>query len=63
MLFLDKFSIRLVHGMALNPLTMRWMWIKDCCVNYAMHAVKPERTVSSDKTAQSSTEKAAVKDQ
>ena len=35
----DGFSVRLTHGMLLNPVTMRWCWMKDTNLNYALHAV------------------------
>lgn len=36
----DGFSMRLVHGMLLNPLTLNWSWSSDTAVGYALHAVK-----------------------
>jgi len=36
----SNMDTRLVHGITINPLTMRWRWIKDTKVNYVLHAVK-----------------------
>jgi len=36
----DGFSVRLIHGMMLNPVTMSWSWITNTSINYALHAVK-----------------------
>lgn len=36
-------STRVIHGLLYNPLMSEWRWIKDTSVNYALHAVKPDR--------------------
>lgn len=36
-------NVRLLHGLTMNPLTLKWHWIKDASVNYAMHAIKQTR--------------------
>ena len=37
----NQFNTRLVHGMFLNPCTMKWSWVADTKMNYALHATKP----------------------
>lgn len=34
-------TVHLVHGMMYNPFLNRWSWIRDCSINYALHAIKP----------------------
>jgi len=36
----DGFTVRLIHGMTLNPITLNWSWIANTSVGYALHAVK-----------------------
>jgi len=36
----NSFSTKKVHGMALNPLNLRWSWVHNTNCNYALHAVK-----------------------
>jgi len=37
----DGFSVRLIHGMILNPITLNWSWMRNTSLGYALHAVKP----------------------
>ncbi|XP_033635143.1 ubiquinone biosynthesis O-methyltransferase, mitochondrial-like isoform X1 [Asterias rubens] len=37
-------NMRLVHGMILNPITMRWSWGSPKACNYAIHAIKNDRS-------------------
>ena len=40
----DDCNMRLVHGMILNPITMRWSWGSPKACNYAIHAIKNDRS-------------------
>jgi len=40
MLSANSVRTRLVHGMTLNPFTLKWSWCRDSSCNYALHAVK-----------------------
>jgi len=40
MLSINSVKTRLVHGMTLNPFTLKWSWCSDSNCNYALHAVK-----------------------
>lgn len=40
------FSVKLVHGMTLNPMTLKWKWISRTDINYALHAVKTDVATS-----------------
>ncbi len=42
----DGVDTRLIHGMTMNPVTLKWCWINNTSVNYALHAVKPNSSHS-----------------
>ncbi|XP_033740929.1 ubiquinone biosynthesis O-methyltransferase, mitochondrial-like [Pecten maximus] len=39
-------ATHLIHGLLYNPLTCRWSWVKDTSMNYALHAVKEDNSLS-----------------
>ena len=48
----DNLHVMLIHGMTMNPCSLRWQWISNTSVNYAVHAVKGEDTESSSEKRQ-----------
>lgn len=42
MLTNNGFRTVLLHGMTLNPISLRWSWISNTSMNYALHAVKTQ---------------------
>ncbi|XP_058791220.1 ubiquinone biosynthesis O-methyltransferase, mitochondrial [Phymastichus coffea] len=44
--FLERYDCKtlLVHGMFYNPATNKWSWTSSTAINYALHAVKQEKT-------------------
>ena len=41
-LFSDGFTVKLIHGMTLNPLSLKWKWISRTDINYAIHGIKSD---------------------
>lgn len=54
MLTQNGFTVRLLHGLSLNPLTLKWNWTKNVTMNYALHAVNTSTSYQTDTSSSDS---------